>query len=654
MCGFVGILNKNGLNVRPEILQKMATVIHHRGPDEEGIFIDGNCGFFHKRLSIIDLATGQQPMTLENFTIVFNGEIYNYIELREELIRKGHQFRTTSDTEVILHMYKEYGDEFVNRLNGMFAFIIYDMAFRKVYIARDHFGIKPLYWYHNKNLILFGSEIKAILAHPEIKAIPAMDSMYEYLTFQFIIGEGTMFQKISKVQPGHYMTIDLNLWKLKSVNYWKPNFSTDFFHTEKYFISELQKILDDTIMQQMRSDVPVGTYLSGGMDSSLVTIMAARLVDHPIKSFSGAFNEGPEFNELHYARIAAKRANAELFEIFPSEQEFIDLLPKLIYQLDEPVAGPGLFPQYMVSKFASNHVKVILGGQGGDEIFGGYARYLVAYLEQAIKGSIFESNEEAEHIVTLDSILPNLPSLKQYLPMIKGFWKEDVFEPMDRRYYNLINRMGSTINFLQPEFLKGRNENEIFGKFSQHFNLPDTKSYYNKMTQFDLTGSLPALLQVEDRVSMAVSIESRVPLLDRRIIDLISRMPAKMKFKGGELKYLMKRTIKNTIPTEILKRKDKMGFPVPLHLWSKNKSRDFIMDTFLSKNSKERNILNTRYIEKMINSEQPFSRGLWGLLSLEIWYNQFIDIPCKSNGNAVREKILIKEFPILQTEHIDI
>ncbi len=625
MCGFVGILNKNGKNIDPNILRNMAFTINHRGPNEEGIFIDKNCGFFHKRLSIIDLATGQQPMTFENYTIVFNGEIYNYIELRKELILKGHQFKTTSDTEVILHLYQEYGDEFVNQLNGMFAFIIYDKAKHKIFIAKDHFGIKPLYWYQDKNLILFGSEIKAILAHPEVRAIPAIDNLYEYLTFQFIMGEGTMFQNIFKILPGHYVTLNLDSWDLKTTNYWKPDFSTDLFHTEEYFVSELQKILDDTMMQQMRSDVPVGTYLSGGMDSSLVTIMASQLVSHRLKSFSGAFNEGPEFSELEYARIAANKANSELFEIFPTEQEFIDLLPKLIYHLDEPVAGPGLFPQYIVSKFASNHVKVILGGQGGDEIFGGYARYLVAYLEQAIKGSIFESNEEAEHIVSLRSILPNLPSLKQYLPMIKSFWKDDSFEPMDRRYYNLLNRMGSTVEFLQPEFINNGNEKELFNKFSRQFNHPDTKSYYNKMTQFDLTGSLPALLQVEDRVSMAVSIESRVPLLDRRIIDLISKMPAGMKFKGGELKYLLKKTVKTTIPAEILNRKDKMGFPVPLHIWSKNKARDFIMDTMLSKNAKERNIMNTNHIEKLIQSEQPFSRGLWGLLSLELWYNQFID-----------------------------
>ena len=626
MCGFVGILNKNGLNVRPDILRKMADTIHHRGPDEEGIFINDNCGFYHKRLSIIDLNTGQQPMTFGNYTIVFNGEIYNYIELREELKLKGHKFDTTSDTEVILHLYREYGEACVNRLNGMFAFIIYDKSNNQIYVARDHFGIKPLYWYQDKNRILFGSEIKAILAHPEIKALPAMENLYEYLTFQFILGENTLFQNINKFQPGHYSIINLKTWSFKTVNYWKPDFNTDTFHSEEYFINELQKILDDTITQQLRSDVPIGTYLSGGIDSSLVTIMASKIVNHPLKSFSGAFNEGPEFNELKYARIAAKKANSELYEIFPTEQEFIDVLPKLIYHLDEPVAGPGLFPQYMVSKFASNHVKVILGGQGGDEIFGGYARYLVAYLEQALKGSIFETNEEVEHIVTLKSILPNLPSLKQYVPMLKGFWKNDVFEPMDRRYFNLINRMGSISDFLHPDFINGRNENRIFDKFSEQFNQAKTKSYYNKMTQFDLSASLPALLQVEDRVSMAVSIESRVPLLDRRIIDLISKMPAGMKFKGGELKYLLKQTIKETMPPEILNRKDKMGFPVPLHIWSKNKkTRDFIMDTLTSKKAKERNIINTKYVEQIINSERPFSRGLWGLLSMELWFNQFID-----------------------------
>lgn len=625
MCGIVGIINKNGTAPHPLLLEKMAATIHHRGPDEDGIMCDGPVGFFHKRLSIIDITSGQQPMTYNGCTIVFNGEIYNYIELREELKIKGHSFETSSDTEVILHMYAEHGKSFVNLLNGMFAFIIYDRNENEIFIARDHFGIKPLYYYSDNEIIAFASEIKALLAHPSIKAESDPDNLYEYLTFQFIMGAGTMFKNIFKILPGHYTSIDLKNWEIKETKYWEPDFNIDHYHTEEYFVVELDKILRKTIYQQLRSDVPIGTYLSGGIDSSLVTIMAAQLLNSPIKSFSGAFNEGPEFNELQYAHFAAKKANAELFEVFPTEQEFIDLLPKLIYHLDEPVAGPGLFPQYIVSRLASQHVKVILGGQGGDEIFGGYTRYLVAYLEQALKGAIYETNEEDEHIVSLESILPNLPSLKQYVPMMKSFLKQGAFDDMDRRYFRLIDRMGSTAEFFEPDFLNDCRHEAIFKKFSVNFNNPGTKSYFNKMTHFDMLGSLPGLLQVEDRVSMSVSIESRVPLLDRRIVDLISRMPAGMKFKGGEMKYLLKKTIKDIMPPEIMKRKDKMGFPVPLHIWSKNKAKDFIMDVLLSKKSRERNMINTDYVEQLILAEQPFSRGLWGLLSLELWHNQFID-----------------------------
>jgi asparagine synthase (glutamine-hydrolysing) len=625
MCGIVGIINKTGLPANVSLLKKMADTIHHRGPDEDGIFCEGPVGFFHKRLSIIDISSGQQPMRFKDYTIVYNGEIYNYIELKEDLKKKGHCFETSSDTEVILHLYSEYGKNFVNLLNGMFAFIIYHKSNNELFIARDHFGIKPLYWYHDEQLVAFASEIKGLLAHPDIKAECDQKNLYEYLTFQFIIGEGTMFKDIYKVLPGHYMSLDLNNWQIVEVKYWEPNFKIDQYHTEEYFIVELDKILKTTIYQQLRSDVPLGTYLSGGIDSSLVTIMAAKFLDKQIKSFSGAFAEGPEFNELKYARYAANTANAELFEVFPTEQEFIDLLPKLIYHLDEPVAGPGLFPQFIVSKLASKHVKVILGGQGGDEIFGGYTRYLVAYLEQALKGAIYESNEEEEHIVSLASILPNLPSLRQYVPMMKSFWEKGSFEAMDRRYFHLIDRMGSTSEFFQEGFIKECDREAIFHKFSSYFNNPDTKSYFNKMTHFDMLGSLPGLLQVEDRVSMSVSIESRVPLLDRRIVDLISRMPAGMKFKGGEMKYLLKKAIKDIMPPEIMNRKDKMGFPVPLHLWSKNKAKDFILDTLLSKKARERNMINTEYVEKLILAEQPFSRGLWGLLSLELWHNQFID-----------------------------
>ncbi len=625
MCGFVGIINKEGNFADSLLLEKMASSINYRGPDEEGSFIDGPVGFYHKRLSIIDLSTGRQPMTFHGCTIVYNGEIYNYIELRENLKNKGHQFDTTSDTEVILHMYAEYGNSFINDLDGMFAFIIYDKKEGRLLAVRDHFGIKPLYWYQDKKIILFGSEIKAILNHPCIKAECNQESLYEYLTFQFILGEDTMFRNIFKVLPGHYMTLNLKSGNIERVKYWEPDFRIDRFHTEEYFIVKLGEILDHTISQQLRSDVPLGSYLSGGIDSSFVTILSASKYDQQFKSFTGAFEEGPEFNELIYAREAAKIANSHLYEVFPTEKQFIELLPKLIYHLDEPVAGPGVFPQYVVSKLASKHVKVVLGGQGGDEIFGGYARYLVAYLEQAIKGAIFENNEEKEHIVSLHSILPNLPFLRTYAPMLKGFWESEVFEPMDRRYFRLIDRMGSSESFLTREILNEYHEEEMFEIFSKVFNHPDTKSYFNKMTHFDMLASLPGLLQVEDRVSMAVSIESRVPLLDRKIVDLISHIPAGMKFKGGEMKYLLKRTIKDIMPTKIMDRKEKMGFPVPLHLWAKNEAKGFILDTLLSRNGRERNIVNSKYVEELIENERPFGRGLWGILCLELWFQQFID-----------------------------
>lgn len=307
MCGFVGIINKDGTTVDSALLKRMATIIHYRGPDEEGAFIDGPVGFYHKRLSIIDLSTGRQPMTYKECTIVYNGEIYNYIELREVLKKKGHHFETTSDTEVILHMYKEYGDDFANDLNGMFAFIIYDQHRKRLLIAKDHFGIKPLYWYEDENKVVFGSEIKAILSHPDIIAESDRKSLNEYLTFQFVPGEATMFRNISKVLPGHYMILDLVSKKLSRVKYWEPDFKIDRYHTEEYFIAKLGEILDQTIAQQLRSDVPLGSYLSGGIDSTLVTILSSSKYSQQFKSFTARGAHGKLTLSLATAENAGRR-----------------------------------------------------------------------------------------------------------------------------------------------------------------------------------------------------------------------------------------------------------------------------------------------------------------------------------------------------------
>ncbi len=630
MCGLVGLIGLKGAVPRLPPLAFMAQALDHRGPDGEGYFLKGAVGLYHKRLAIIDLKTGQQPMASGHNLIVFNGEIYNYLELREELKARGHRFLTDSDTEVLLKMYEEHGPQFIDRLDGMFAFLLYDQKARRLLAARDHFGIKPLYYALHGDFLIYASEIKAILRHPGFRAEPDWRQLHDYLVLQLQLGEGTMFQGIRKVLPGHYQVVELPSGAMRSVRYWEPRFRVDGDHTEEYFQHTLREAIEETVRLQMRSDVPVGSYLSGGLDSSVVSVLAAaqaRLAGGRLATFSGAFREGPEFNELEYAREVGRATGVQMHEVFPTVRQFQELLPGLIYHMDEPVAGPGLFPQYVVSRLAAEKVKVVLGGQGGDEIFGGYARYIVAYLEQALKGAIFETNEEGEHIVSLKSILPNLSYLKQYVPMLRYLWSQEVFEPMDRRYFRLIDRSNGWGELYTPEFAAQHDKEELFARFQTLFNHPDTKSYYNKMTHFDMVASLPALLQVEDRVSMAASLESRVPLLDRKIVDLVTSMPPALKFKGGEMKYIYKKAIRDLLPPKVHERKDKMGFPVPLHLWSRQGARGFISDVLFSESSRTRGIIDTARVEKLIDSEKPFGRQLWGLLCLELWFQTFIDRP---------------------------
>jgi asparagine synthase (glutamine-hydrolysing) len=625
MCGFVGILHLEPHPVQLPVLASMARVLEHRGPDGQGSFVDGSVGFYHQRLAIIDLASGQQPMTSDGVTVVFNGEIYNYVELRNELIRRGHSFRTSSDTEVLLRMYLEHGPEFVRQLNGMFAFLLYDSRQRQLMAARDHFGIKPLYYFADPARLLFASEIKALLQHDAVRAEVDYDSIRDYITFQFVLGDATLFKGIRKFLPGHYCLIDLDRRQVRNVQYWEPRYQVDLHHTEKYFVHELRHLLEDAVRLQMRSDVPVGAYLSGGLDSTIVTALAASRSSGALQTFTGSFREGPEFDETAYAREVSKLYGTKSHEVLCTPDQLVELLPLLIYHMDEPAAGPGLLPQYIVSRRAANHVKVVLGGQGGDEIFGGYARYLVAYLEQALKGAIFETAEEGKHIVSLRSIVQHLPSLRAYGPMIQQFWRKGVFEPMDRRYFDLINRSGSVLGLFSRDFRATYRKEEIFARFQTVFNHPDTQSYYNKMTHFDLVANLPALLQVEDRVSMAVSLESRVPFLDYRLVDLMTRIVPGMKFKGGDLKHILKKATKDLVPAKVRNRKDKMGFPVPLHLWAKGPARDFFHDILLSPTARTRGLLNPRTVTQLMRKEPAFGRRLWGLLNLELWLREFID-----------------------------
>ncbi|NJD36167.1 MAG: asparagine synthase (glutamine-hydrolyzing) [Betaproteobacteria bacterium] len=629
MCGISGILGPGAGSERSRALvADMAAKLAHRGPDDTGFAHGNNFAFGHRRLSIIDIEHGHQPMYSEDgrFVLVYNGELYNFVELRQKLIQNGARFSTFSDTEVLLKALIAEGEQALPRLNGMFAFAFLDTQSGDWLLARDAFGIKPLYFSPRDDRIVFASEIKALLCDSSLRAEADWHGMEQYLTFQFCLGEQTMFRNVRRIEPG--CAIIGNGGEIKRITrYWDTDYHIDEAHHEDYFADRLRVLLNDSVHLQTRSDVPVGAYLSGGIDSSVIATLAAQYIDGPSRLFHGHFADGPQYDESHHARTVANGiTNSQLHFTAPTAADFVADMPKLIYAMDEPVAGPGLFPQYRVSKLAAQHVKVVLGGQGGDEIFGGYARYLIGYLEQALKGAIYETQEEGRHLVTLASIIPNLPLLRDYQPLMQTFWREGLFEDMDRRYFRLIDRSPDLNSILTDDALARFDEKRAFGEFQRIFNHPDTRSFFNKMTHFDLKSFLPALLQVEDRVSMAVSLESRVPLLDTRIVDLVTRMPPSIKFNGGQAKHILKCAADNIVPASILKRKDKMGFPVPFSEWLKGGPvHDFVGDTLLGQRSRERGLFRHAALERLIQAEGRFGRQLWGALCLELWHQTFID-----------------------------
>lgn len=635
MCGICGIYNRDTSNIVQEIiLKEMARTMRHRGPDDEGFHLDGNFGVGHQRLSIIDLSSlGHQPMSSEDgrFWIVYNGEVYNYLELRQQLGGKGYSFRSHSDTEVVLKLFMEEGPDCVHQLNGMFAFVIWDSKDRSLFAARDRFGIKPFYYTYSDRSFGFASEIKALfksgLVSPELNP----DGLADYLTFQFCLGDKTLFRNVKRLLPGHFLFLKPE-GELRIEQYWNLDFTVDTDHTPEYFEHLLLRYLEDSVRLQLRADVPLGAHLSGGLDSSAVSGIAASLLNQPIHTFSGGFKEASEYNETHYAGVVAKKIHSEHHEVFPTELDFVETLPHLIYHLDEPAAGPGVFPSYFVSQMASRHVKVVLGGQGGDEVFGGYTRYLIAYLEECIKGGIDGTQEEDKYVVDFYSILPNLTELDGYQPLLSYFFQEGLFDSSDRRYFRLIDRSNGLRDLVDTGLFEGENGYQPFEAFIDLFNEGECHSLLNKMTRFDLKTLLPALLHVEDRMSMAVSIESRVPLLDYRIAELVASMPPMIKYHGGRSKHIFRKVVQHLVPEDIFNRKDKMGFPVPLSEWYRQGPvREFVRDTLLGSKAKNRGLIQSKDFEKRLDQERAYGRGIWGLLSLELWMQAFLDGSNKSN-----------------------
>jgi asparagine synthase (glutamine-hydrolysing) len=627
MCGIAGVISITGMPVcgLDGSLEVLSRMVAHRGPDGDGTWIaeSRRAGLAHRRLAIIDLsAAAQQPMVGPGSAVItYNGEIYNYLELRAELAA-GWGFCSSSDTECILAAYDRYDTGCVDRLRGMFAFAIWDDRRRRLFCARDRFGIKPFYYALVGNLFVFASEAKALLPFlPEIESDPA--ALAEYLTFQYTIGEATLFRGIKQLLPGHALTVEngaVRIWR-----YWDVHYEIDGDHNARYFERRLGELLDDSVRMHLRSDVPVGAYVSGGIDSSLIAILAGKSERGIADCFHGRFTQFPGYDESDYAAAAVDQAGARMHVIDINAQHFRDHIEDVLYHLDFPAAGPGAFAQFMVSQLAVRHVKVVLGGQGGDEIFGGYARYLLAYFEQCIKAALDGTYRNGNFVVTIESIVPNLGLLREYKPLMTEFWREGLFGGLDERYFRLVDR---STDMEEEVDWAALDKSRVFEGFLAIFNNQSNvhkEAYFDKMSHFDFKCLLPALLQVEDRMSMAHGLESRVPLLDHPLIEFLATVPADVKFEGGRMKHLLRLAYAAELPAAIANRRDKMGFPVPLKEWFAGELRDLVQDTFRSRSARQRPFLNADAVLANFASAGRFSRKVWGLLCLELWHQIFHD-----------------------------
>jgi asparagine synthase (glutamine-hydrolysing) len=601
----------------------MNRLLAHRGPDGEGTWMHdrGHVGFAHRRLEIIDLETGQQPMHDGNGNwITYNGEIYNYVELRRELGEDS--FRTTSDTEVVLRAYRHWGPSCVERLRGMFAFAIWDEAEEQVFCARDRFGIKPFVYAVHDGAFYAASEAKALL--PFLPAIETdRDALKDYLAFQFCLAGKTLFKGVRELLPGHTLTVRKGVAHER--RYWEVEYEPDFDHREAWLASRLRELVEESVGLHLRADVPVGAYLSGGLDSSITASLAAQAVGRDFQAFTGRFTRGERYDETQYAKLLAEQRGFRLHEQTIDADDFVTNIRDVVYHLDYPVAGPGSFPQYMVSRLAAQHMKVVLGGQGGDEIFGGYARYLLAYFEQCIKAAIDGTMHDGNFVVTYESIIPQLGTLREYKPLMQQFWRTGLFGDLDARYFRLIDRAPGLRDAIDWDVLGDYSPFETFETIFRADNVRK-ESYFDLMTHFDFKTLLPALLHVEDRVSMAHGLESRVPFIDTEVVEFAATLPADVKFKQGHLKHALKEAMRDVLPSAIVDRRDKMGFPVPLGEWINDELQDFVLDVFSGANARSRPYLAEDFdVRELMAEEGAFSRNLWGLFSLELWQQAFHD-----------------------------
>lgn len=618
MCGIAGIISAN----HRRLIKPMTEALVHRGPDGEGYFEDSAIALGHRRLSIIDLATGQQPIANEtnSLQLVCNGEIYNSPELRVELERKGHVFKTSTDVEVILHLYEEYGRECPKYLRGMFAFALWDVDKQSLFMARDHLGQKPLFYYHKDNEFLFASEVKSILASGLIDPKPQLNALWHYVSLRFIPDDSSLFESIMKLPAATWLHWERG--KLTHARYWEPSFKDKLKLDEAQVEEGLDELLRDTVKMHLLSDVRVGALLSGGIDSSTIAAMMAGFTDGPVPSFSIGVAE-QKFNELPYARMVVDRYGLEAHEKVV-KADLIHLIPKMIYHMDEP-SDPFGVGVYLVSGVASQTVKVVLGGDGGDENFAGYDRFAgqkladyYSYLPHWFRKQIMQR------------LVDRIPDSFGYKSLAqKAKWMNEM------SFYTRGQRYARSMSFLRfTQDAKGDlftaharqqiDDEDSVAKILVHFDAENVDDLVDRMLYTDLMTRIPDhLLAIVDRMAMAHSLESRSPLLDYKLVEYAASIPGNMKLKGTRLKHILRRVASRYLPRELVYR-PKQGFGFPMALWMRNDLSQFLTNLFKESRFVQLGIFNADAVQRILNEhlsgKVDHNFRLWILMNLELWY----------------------------------
>ncbi len=625
MCGIYGIFQLDGAPADPALMPAMGRVIVHRGPDDEGHHADGPCAIGMRRLSIIDLAGGHQPLSNGDGTLwlVCNGEIYNYRELRQELIALGHRFKTASDSEVILHGYAQFGDEFVHRLNGMFAFALWDARSRRLIVGRDRLGIKPIYLYRDTRRFAFASEAKTLLALPGVSAEIDPGALHSYLNLGYVAAPQSMFRGISKLPPASMLLVTGG--GIKERRYWRIPAAIDRSLGEDQWVERIRARLEETVRMQMVSDVPIGAFLSGGIDSSTVVGFMAAHSDRPIRTYAIGFKGTAAddfYNELPYARRVADLFHTEHHEIVV-RPDVVALLPRLLWHMDEPLSDTAFITTYLVSQFARRDVTVILSGVGGDELFGGYRRYLgnhyQAYFDRLPGWARRAASALGERLPS-DRHSP----LLNFSRLAKGFLATAGM-PFEERYraYLQVFTLQEVQRLLR--FASAAHPDAITAAFG-HAGGGDT---LNRMLAVDAETQLPDdLLMLTDKMSMATSLECRVPLLDHELVELAAGMPEEFKIRGGRLKHVLKEAVSGLLPRDILERK-KRGFGTPMGAWLKQDLAPLVRGLLSESVIKSRELFHFPAVQELIGLHEANrvdgTDRLLALLNLEIWSRLYLD-----------------------------